>query len=93
MYHRFNENKYPSTNIQIDIFKKQIKMIQKFKFNFYNPGDFELNFNIPKKEKKILITIDDGFLSFTKTHGQFLKKKKYLLSYSYPQKQLEKMGI
>ena len=27
MYHRFNENKYPSTNIQIDIFKKQIDLI------------------------------------------------------------------
>mgnify|MGYP003351858642 CR=1 FL=1 len=22
MYHRFNENKYPSTNIRMDIFKK-----------------------------------------------------------------------
>jgi hypothetical protein len=25
MYHRFNENKYPSTNIQMDIFKEQMK--------------------------------------------------------------------
>ena len=29
MYHRFNENKYPSTNIKMDIFKKQINIIQK----------------------------------------------------------------
>ena len=29
MYHRFNENKYPSTNIQIEIFKKQINIIKK----------------------------------------------------------------
>ena len=29
MYHRFNENKYPSTNIQIEIFKKQIEIIKK----------------------------------------------------------------
>ena len=28
MYHRFNENKYPSTNIQLDIFKKQLDIIK-----------------------------------------------------------------
>ena len=27
MYHRFNENQYPSTNIKIAIFKKQIEQI------------------------------------------------------------------
>ena len=25
MYHRFNENKYPSTNIRMDIFEKQME--------------------------------------------------------------------
>ena len=29
MYHRFEENKYPSTNIKIDIFKKQLELIDK----------------------------------------------------------------
>ena len=29
MYHRFNENKYPSTNIKIDVFKKQLELIEK----------------------------------------------------------------
>ena len=28
MYHRFNENKYPSTNIQMSVFKKQINIIK-----------------------------------------------------------------
>ena len=27
MYHRFDENKYPSTNIQMDVFKQQIQII------------------------------------------------------------------
>ena len=31
MYHRFNENKYPSTNIQMDIFKEQIRIIRNLK--------------------------------------------------------------
>ena len=34
MYHRFNENKYPSTNIQIDIFNEQLKIIEKEKIKF-----------------------------------------------------------
>ena len=28
MYHRFNEKKYPSTNIQLDVFKKQLEVIE-----------------------------------------------------------------
>ena len=74
MYHRFNENKYPSTNIQMDVFEQQIKIIKDNKYNFYNPKEFSLNFKIPKKEKKILITIDDGFTSFYENAWPFLKK-------------------
>jgi hypothetical protein len=28
MYHRFNESKYPSTNIQMEVFKNQIEIIK-----------------------------------------------------------------
>ena len=76
MYHRFNENKYPSTNIQMDIFIKQIKIIKDSKYNFYNPKDLEKNFYISKKEKKILITIDDAFSSFYQIAWPYLKKEK-----------------
>ena len=76
MYHRFNESKYPSTNIQIDIFKKHLEIIKNSKFDFYNPNNFKNKFDIPKKNKKILITIDDGFESFYKEAWPILKKKK-----------------
>ena len=76
MYHRFNESKYPSTNIQMNIFKNQIKIIQNSKNKFYNPSEFNKNFNIPKVEKKILITIDDGFQSFYLEAWPYLKKNK-----------------
>jgi poly-beta-1,6-N-acetyl-D-glucosamine N-deacetylase len=76
MYHRFNEHKYPSTNIQIDVFKDHLEIIRKSKYNFYNPKDFINNFNIPKKQKKILLTIDDGFESFYKEAWPILKKNK-----------------
>jgi len=76
MYHRFNENKYPSTNIQMDIFKNQIKIIKESNYKFYNPYFFEKNFKKEKKEKKILITIDDAFSSFYQNAWPFLKKNK-----------------
>ena len=76
MYHRFNENRYPSTNIQMDTFKQQIEIIKKFKYNFYDPKLLEKNFNTIKIEKKILITIDDAFSSFYEVAWPYLKKEK-----------------
>ena len=76
MYHRFNENKYPSTNIRMDVFKQQIEIIKNLKYNFYNPGDLEKNFYTTKVEKKILLTIDDAFSSFYENAWPYLKKEK-----------------
>ena len=76
MYHRFDENKYPSTNIQMDVFKNQIKIIRDSKYNFYDPKDLEKNFHTTKLEKKILITIDDAFSSFYEVAWPYLKKEK-----------------
>jgi peptidoglycan/xylan/chitin deacetylase (PgdA/CDA1 family) len=76
IYHRFDENKYPSTNIQMDVFKQQIKIIKNLKYNFYNPKDLEKNFSISKVEKKIFITIDDAFSSFYEVAWPYLKKEK-----------------
>jgi peptidoglycan/xylan/chitin deacetylase (PgdA/CDA1 family) len=76
MYHRFDEDKYPSTNIQMDIFKKQIQIIKDQGFNFFNPGDLEKTFHLPKKEKKVLITIDDAFSSFYEVAWPYLKNNK-----------------
>jgi peptidoglycan/xylan/chitin deacetylase (PgdA/CDA1 family) len=76
MYHRFNESKYPSTNIQMDIFKQQIEMIKDSNYKFNNPSEFEKMFSTPKIKKEILITIDDAFLSFYQEAWPFLKKNK-----------------
>jgi peptidoglycan/xylan/chitin deacetylase (PgdA/CDA1 family) len=76
MYHRFNESKYPSTNIQMDVFKQQIEIIKESNYKFNNPNKFEKMFNSPKIKKEILITIDDSFLSFYKEAWPYLKKNK-----------------
>tara|TARA_B100000073_G_scaffold324377_1_gene307217 strand:+ start:380 stop:1405 length:1026 start_codon:yes stop_codon:yes gene_type:complete len=74
MYHRFNENKYPSTNIRMEVFLDHIQLIKDLNYKFIHPKDFKEKFDIPKKEKKILLTIDDGFKSFYEVAWPFLKK-------------------
>ena len=76
MYHRFDENKYPSTNIKMDIFLKHIQLIKDLNYDFIHPEEFQKNFNIPKKQKKILLTIDDAFQSFYDIAWPFLKTNK-----------------
>jgi peptidoglycan/xylan/chitin deacetylase (PgdA/CDA1 family) len=76
MYHRFNENKYPSTNIQMDVFKQQMEIIKNSDYSFSNPKNFVESFSSPKTNKEILITIDDAFLSFYLEAWPFLKQNK-----------------
>ena len=74
MYHRFNENRYPSTNIKMDIFHKQMQTIKQLNYEFYNQKFLIEEFDKPKNNKKILITIDDGFKSFYNEAWPYLKK-------------------
>ena len=76
MYHRFNEFKYPSTNISMDIFKEHVDLILDTNLTFYHPKDFVDDFDIPKEEKKILLTVDDAFQSFHDNAWPYLKKNR-----------------
>ena len=76
MYHRFEENKYPSTNIKILDFKKQLEIINNKNIKFINAKNFENELKKNKKQRKILLTIDDGFLSFYENAWPILKEKK-----------------
>ena len=64
MYHRFEENKYPSTNIRMTDFKAHIDMINEQNIKFVNPNNFIKELKDNKSTRKVLLTIDDGFLSF-----------------------------
>jgi hypothetical protein len=54
MYHRFNENKYPSTNIKMEVFKEQIEIIKNSSYTFSNPKNFKKNLLHQKQIKKFL---------------------------------------
>ena len=74
MYHRFNENKYPSTNINMEIFKKHMQIIRENGFDFINLDEFNNSFKSKKDEKKILLSVDDAFKSFYDNAWPYLKK-------------------
>ena len=76
MYHRFEENKYPSTNIKINEFINHIKLLEDNKIHFVNPKNFESELKNNKTQRKILLTIDDGFQSFYQNAWPILKEKK-----------------
>ena len=76
MYHRFNENKYPSTNIRNEIFKKHLEQIKETGTQFITFKKFDevMQSNIDKNY--LLLTIDDGFESFYLNAWPILKEKK-----------------
>ncbi len=76
MYHRFEENKYPSTNIRLIDFKKHLQLIKNKNFHLVNANNFEEDMKNKKDKKKLLITIDDAFLSFYNNAWPLLKKEK-----------------
>ena len=76
MYHRFNETKYPSTNVQMDVFKQHINSIKSLGFEFLNPNLLPKVFFVEKLEKKILLSIDDGYYSFYEHAWPYLKENK-----------------
>ena len=71
MYHRFEENKYPSTNIKINDFKKHLKIIDENKITFVDPKKFEDELLNNKRQRKI----DDGFSSFYEKAWPILKER------------------
>jgi len=76
MYHRFNENKYPSTNIRNEIFIEHLKEINKLEIEFISFKKFEEIVKINIDKNYLLLTIDDAFKSFYLNAWPLLKNKK-----------------
>ena len=55
MYHRFNEQKYPSTNINLDIFKEQLEIIENEGIKFIHPKILKKAFPKVNNEQKNFI--------------------------------------
>ena len=75
MYHRFEENKYPSTNTRNENFKEQIKAIENSGIDFIDFEHFEKTITTKIDKNYLLLTIDDAYESFYLNAWPILKKK------------------
>jgi len=76
MYHRFNENKYPSTNIRNEIFAEHLKEINNSNIEFITFNKFKEIIKSDIDKNYLLLTIDDAFESFYLNAWPILKSKK-----------------
>ena len=58
------------------MFKEQLQIIENEGIRFIHPNNFKQDLSENKKERKILLTIDDGLLSFYENAWPILKEKK-----------------
>ncbi|MCF8231127.1 MAG: polysaccharide deacetylase family protein [Bacteroidales bacterium] len=78
-YHRFGDSRYPSTNIEMDVFKKQLRYLEENNYSVMTLGNALKaidNNNLPKNPA--ILTVDDGYLSFFENAFPVLKE------YGYP---------
>ncbi len=75
VYHRFGDDRYPSTNISNDAFEAHLKHL---KDNGYQTLSFSESINYlnsrKKAQKVVCLTVDDGYKSFIKNGLPLLKK-------------------
>lgn len=78
MYHKFEENKHPSTNVKIKEFQNQIKMIKKMNLKFISMEEFDDYVHGMRElhHKRVLLTVDDAWASFYQHAWPILKRDK-----------------
>ncbi|NJN25944.1 MAG: polysaccharide deacetylase family protein [Cyclobacteriaceae bacterium] len=77
VYHRFGDDKYPSTNISLDLFEKHLAYLKSHDFKVMTFGEAYAYLNdpeIPYTKKAACITIDDGYKSFVSNGLPLLQK-------------------
>lgn len=72
IYHRFNDDRFPSTNTTLKQFEEQIKYLISENYKFITLTELIANPNM--NEKSISITIDDAYKSFYEFGFPILKK-------------------
>ncbi len=65
VYHRFGNNKYPSTNISLDRFKAHLKHLKKKNYEVLTLGEAlsRLDRSGTLEQKTAVLTVDDGYRS------------------------------
>jgi peptidoglycan/xylan/chitin deacetylase (PgdA/CDA1 family) len=79
VYHRFGDNRYPTTNISVEDFNNHLQYLSENNFNVITLGNalqlLSTNAEIP--HKTVVLTIDDGYKSFLDNGMPLLRKYGY----------------
>lgn len=75
IYHRFGDDRYPSTNIRLDQFQAQIEYLKNRNFNFPTLEEVIVaqKTGVPLSGQNVLITVDDGYASIRDKGWPLLK--------------------
>lgn len=72
LYHRFDDERYPSTSTSIEEIKNHIEIVREKGFEILNHQDFLSYVNGDKNyENAVLFTVDDGYKTTMKAHALF----------------------
>lgn len=76
VYHRFGDQRYPTTNIATDVFEQQLAYLAENNFAVISFSEAMSRWQNgePFAEKTVVLTIDDGYLSFYQNGFPLLKK-------------------
>jgi len=79
VYHRFGDGRYPSTNISTDAFRGQLAYLRQNNFTVWTMGQAvkALVNNEPIPARTVVLTIDDGYLSFYENGLPLLEEFSY----------------
>ena len=79
IYHRFNDTRYPSTNISIEEFRAHLQVLDAEKYHVLPLGSVveTLRENRPLPERCAVVTIDDAYKSFMTEAWPVLKEFGY----------------
>jgi len=82
IYHRFDESRYPSTNISADIFHQQLNYLQENNYNVIGAGEIvrRLKAGEPLPEKAAALIVDDAYASFAEVAMPIVRRFGYPIS-------------
>lgn len=82
VYHRFGDARYPSTNVAVEVFARQLELLRAKNYIVLSVGDVveRLAKGTPLPERCAVLTVDDGYESFLTGAMPLLRRYGYPVS-------------
>jgi len=79
VYHRFGDNRYPSTNIAVDVFESQLAYLKQHDYQVMTLGQIVAarKAGTPLPQRCVALTVDDGYESFLTGAMPLLRRYHY----------------